>query len=233
MSDFSDRPFHVGSLVGLRAFKVDSLGRLVGPSQGGVFKPGENEAECKKDRPGSSMTLNYGGYVSATNYYYSQPWTWLSAPTAPEITAAASSLSEEAVEPRESLKPKHVVGGSGCGCGYYAYFDGLNDYMVTGRIAAVVEGYGNYMLGTRGFRSAKARLLGLIAPEFGSYDSGMFSRASSMEIMSPARLAMVLHNYPDVPVYATQDEALDAHPLHEPEVPTPETADDFWTRSAS
>lgn len=238
MSDFSDRSFHVGSMVGLRAFKVDALGRLVGPSQGGIFKPGENEAVCKKS-DGSYGVATMGGQT----YYYS-PGTWAYAvdpatnsfavPSVSQVTAAAElGLAEKAVEPNDppKVKPKHVVAGAGCLCGFYAYFDGLNDYMVTGRIAAVVEGYGTYMLGTRGFRSSKARLLGLIVPKFGRYEGASFSTASA-DVMSPAVLARVVHNYPDVPFYASQDEAIEAHPLHEPDLPTPEMFDDFWTRSA-
>lgn len=230
MSDFSDRQFHVGSLVGLRAFSVDALGRLTGPSYGGIFKPGVNEAECKKRDEEYALTLG-------ATYYYPK-WTWFpaapadpTAPTAAEITASAP-LSEAAVESRQvETKPKHALAGPGCHCGFYAYFDGLNDYMHVGRIAAVVEGFGAYMLGTRGYRSSKMRLLGLITPPFGRTESSTFYSGKS-EVMSPALLARVVSNYADVPVYENQAAAIEAHPLHEPEVPTPDTDPEFWTRSA-
>jgi hypothetical protein len=45
--------------------------------------------------------------------------------------------------------------------------------------------------------------------------------------------ALVRRNYPDVPVYASLDAAMRDFPLSTQPEPTPETADDFWTRSAS
>lgn len=47
------------------------------------------------------------------------------------------------------------------------------------------------------------------------------------------RFALVRRNYPDVPVYASLDAAMRDFPLSTQPEPTPETADDFWTQSAS
>lgn len=46
--------------------------------------------------------------------------------------------------------------------------------------------------------------------------------------------ALVQRNYPDVPVYSSLSAALKAHPVTPPPVPvvSPETCEDFWTRSA-
>lgn len=238
MSDFSDREFHVGSLVGLRAFSVDSLGRLNGPAQGGIFKPGVNEAECKVDP-----------YLTAMQTKLWQIEAQMYGLAAVEGSRGKkkrrqAELSAAAVAPREATKPRHSVAGLGCKCGFYAYFDGMNDYMQTGRVAAVVEGFGLYTLGTRGFRTSKARLVALIEPPMGkaeSYYVGMFlhsgttttQRPSTSESMTPLLWSYIQRNYPDVPVFANQDDALSEFPLYQPEVPTPETADDFWTRSAS
>lgn len=235
MSDFSDRQFHVGSLVGLRAFSVDSLGRLVGPTQGGIFTPGVNEAVCKTD-PYTTALAAQLVTLEARMYGLSQ------------IEAGRrgrkrrqGELSSAAVAPVEAVKPKHTLAGLGCKCGYYAYFDGMNDYMHTGRIAAVVEGFGVYTIGTRGFRTSKARLVALIKPPMGqsAYDYGFAAltfggnRApATKDSMTPLLWSYVQRNYPDVPVFETQDEALSENPLYQPETPTPETADDFWTRSA-
>lgn len=160
MSDFSDRPFAAGSLVGLRAFKIDKWGRLTGPSHGGVFKPGENVGECVDGGAqafsgipdGSAVDFNVGGHGN--------------------VTLVLPDGSRHAYPSRRALMkdypPKsHQVGTKGCSCGFYAYFDGGNDYHQSddGTVAAVVEGYGTCTLGDRGFRAEKARLLALIVPE--------------------------------------------------------------------
>ena len=226
MSEFSDREFHVGSLIGLRAFAVDSLGRLNGPSQGGVFTPGVNEAACKVDPDLKAIEANIVALEARLA----------------GLAAVQSGRREKkrgpgyhapAPRPREV---RHAIAGLNCKCGFYAYFDGLNDYMRTGRVAAVVEGFGLYTLGTRGFRTSKARLLALIEPPMGRPPAvGPVVWGTSPppnEAMTPLLWSYVRRNYPDVPVYASQDDALAEHPLYEPEVPTPETAEDFWTRSA-
>ena len=46
MSDFSDRPLVAGSITGLRSFKVEKDGTLLGPATRRRFAPGENVAIC-------------------------------------------------------------------------------------------------------------------------------------------------------------------------------------------
>lgn len=231
MSEFSDREFHVGSLVGLRAFAVDSLGRLSGPSQGGIFTPGVNEAECKVDPYTKAMQAQVAlleAHLAGMNQIrHGHGKKRESAQRPPAKTAAPA--------------PRHTVAGLGCKCGFYAYFDGLNDYMRTGRVAAVVEGFGLYTLGTRGFRTSKARLLALIEPPMGRLEGGFVfnpfgtttNPAPSTPAMTPLLWSYVRRNYSEVPVFTTEDAALAEYPLYEPEVPTPGTTDDFWTRSES
>lgn len=55
-----------------------------------------------------------------------------------------------------------------CQCGFYAYQEGSNDYFtptgsdpMRGMVGAVVRGYGRVVLGTRGFRAAKAEILAI------------------------------------------------------------------------
>jgi len=44
---------------------------------------------------------------------------------------------------------------------------------------------------------------------------------------------LIERNYPDVPIYPSISAAIKAHPLSEPPaLPSPETCDDFWERSA-
>lgn len=240
MSDFSDRPFVAGSLIGLRAFAVDKLGRLRGPSFPQVFTPGENEAVCRKDeRPPLQSVMSLYASMVGPALTVPSPWALTSTfgvttapPPAPaygkgpcpcgcgmevEFTDGGDRpLAEKAVTPHEPPKPTHVLGGVTCGCGFYAYFDGRNDYKEPDRIAAVIEGYGVCTFGDRGFRASKARLVALVEPK---------AKVSPM-------LRDYLHrNYAEVPFYATKREAVDAHPLTPAPTATPDD-EDFWTRDA-
>lgn len=220
MSDFSDRPFAMGSVIGLRAFAVDTLGRLVGPSMAEVFTPGVNEAKCLK----SEFNAKTGWLTSASmSFVYTAMYprlTWGGAdedegdddkPVVKKVSLATAAVDAKA-------DCEHALGGLGCTCGFYAYFDGANDYKNDGNIAAIIEGFGVCSVGTRGFRAAKARLVALIEPK---------------SKVPPLRFDYVRRNYPDVPVYRGRKAAIAAHPLTLPEVPTPSTCDDFWTRKAS
>lgn len=293
MSDFSDRPFVAGSLVGLRAFDVDSLGRLTGPSFGGVFRPGENAATCGGGRAELAALHRAARDLARVT-------------SRMQLTYGGSSLAQEAVEAKQT---PHVTAGKGCACGFYAYLDGTNTYAKRDRVTAVIEGYGVCTVGERGFRAEKARLLAIVLPgeekrrhwEWydrlsdrcygGNWDasvsvlSGVAAVALTVSsiglaidvsswfallgILAPAfaamaivlfkasfhgidrqhssvrdlsdcydhvsrdQLASVRRNYPDVPIYRTERAALKAHPLTPPEPITPDTAEDFWTRSAS
>lgn len=163
MSDFSDRPFVAGSLIGLRAFDVDSLGRLQGPTYGGVFAPGENVAKCGGASP-------YGAMVAATRRAMAQSMRdsmWFTYSTTVETSLSKSGVAE--VRSPEPAKPVHVVGGKDCECGYYAYFNGENTYAKTGRVSAIIEGYGVCTVGSRGFRASKAKLVALVLPRTSRY----------------------------------------------------------------
>jgi hypothetical protein len=50
-----------------------------------------------------------------------------------------------------------------CSCGFYAYLNGFNEYNHATRVTGVIEGYGETLIGSRGFRAQKARILA-IAP---------------------------------------------------------------------
>lgn len=255
MSDFSDRPFAAGSLVGLRAFSVDSLGRLVGPAFGGVFKPGENVAKCGGETAAGQlmkMQADLNRRLNALSASYS----------------VGGRLANEAMAKSAAKRP-HVTGGIGCACGFYAYFDGRNDYSQPSRVAAIIEGYGVCTVGTRGFRAEKARLLAIVDPskrrwwqswKFNALLAALctysvITRAIDHEWLwmivnalivalnggiaawswrreHKVAMDLVRRNYPDVPRFRTERAARKAFPLTPPEPITPETAEDFWTRSA-
>lgn len=52
-----------------------------------------------------------------------------------------------------------------CSCGFYAYWDGSDDYSGYGKVSGVIEAYGKTVVGTRGFRAKKAKIVALLLPE--------------------------------------------------------------------
>lgn len=61
----------------------------------------------------------------------------------------------------EFIEPNHSM--ENCLHGLYAFYDGSNDYHRTDsmKVQGVVEGYGEVMIGSRGFRSTRAKLVAL------------------------------------------------------------------------
>lgn len=148
MTDFDDRPFVQGSLVGLRSFRVDSLGRLTGVSFKSVWVPGVNEAGCSAGtRFLKSLPSSMQGLLTYTSV--NKPFLPLALGNTPQAA--------------ESPPKEHVLAGVGCRCGFYAYFDeGSNPHHFQGNVLALIEGYGVCTVGSRGFRCSKARLLGFV-----------------------------------------------------------------------
>ena len=140
-TDFTGLGLSIEPVTGVRAFDVDRFGRLTGVSFHDVWTPGENTATCHAGgyAGGLSMVAQYlsGGLLSSSDL--------ASRPTVP-VTAPK----------------KHDV--AGCGCGFYAYYDGSNDYRTDARVSAVVEGFGETVIGSRGFRAQKARIVALCIP---------------------------------------------------------------------
>lgn len=59
---------------------------------------------------------------------------------------------------------EHRAGSAHCQCGFWAYFDGSNDYASTDSVTAIIAGRGLVTVGSRGFRAERARLLAIIDP---------------------------------------------------------------------
>jgi len=199
VSEFSLRPFVAGSLIGIRSFKADALGRLTGVSVPQIWLPGENVAVCRKDHgnPVTAMLQSFSFTIA-----YSCTCS-LCAPVKPALETAQRKTRETA----------HDVGSLSCGCGFYAYFDhGANPYHATGQLHGLIEGYGVVTVGTRGFRCEKAKLLALIIkPKH-----------------ETAATDAVRRNYPDAQVFPSRRAALERFPLTQPDPITPENTPDFW-----
>jgi hypothetical protein len=246
MSEFSDRPFVAGSLVGLRAFSVDALGRLTGPAYGGIFKPGENEAEClKRDDWTASYQSIMNSYSAAVHRM-----VWSVGPTAPttsfdlpvSITPAlqssrgfgksgriraaydeankiieTKSLAEEAVEREVPPTPPEAPPHSLAGIDCTCGFYAYFD----GRNTYDEEG------------RVSAIIEGYGVCTLGS--SGFrASKARLLALIEPDAKTPILklkRNYPDVPWFEHEDAAMELFPLTIEHLPDP-SADDFWTRGA-
>lgn len=95
-----------------------------------------------------------------------------------------------------------------CSCGFYAYFDGEKNVFagVLTSVAGVIEGYGETLIGTKGFRSMKSRIVALAPYSLPEY--GGISRRERNQMVEWLR-----KHYPDVPVYKSERKMYRKHPL--------------------
>lgn len=148
-NEFTGIPLAVGSVKGVRSFDVDNFGRLTGVYYHSIWKPGENQAKCTRmHKPSKVLAGKAEGITAGQNYV---------------IQTGMSSVSFGITSNTKLYALDH--GLDKCGHGYYAYYDGSNDYRSDGRVSAVVEGYGETVIGTRGFRATKAKILALHIPQ--------------------------------------------------------------------
>lgn len=161
--EFSGVDFAVGSVLGHRIFKVNLEGQLTPISHDGIWYPGENSAVCK------------------------------------------AYPSKERVEPKREGEDytefnKRVAAWRNdhdfeeCEHGFYAYFDGHdNGYTYQNMyVTGVIEAYGDVLIGTKGFRATKAKILALsVAPVDGMWRLEEFV------------VDRIRANYPQIPLFAS------------------------------
>lgn len=194
---FSDRPFAIGSLFGIRSFRVANDGTLTGVVHQKPWRGGANEAICTGGLQAA--------FASAKVSMAEMSWAL------EKLSAAMSGKVLLKKRPKPPEPKPHAIGTLGCTCGFYAYFDrGHNPHHHEGNMLGIVEGFGVMTVGSRGFRCSKARIRALIVedPNQG-FD-----------------LAKVMPNYPGVPVFSSVEAALAEFPLTVPEgTPEPSIAD--------
>jgi hypothetical protein len=242
--EFSGIGFAAGVVRGTRSFDVDKLGRLTGVSYKQVWTPGENEAVCRKDESdawgglnialGSRMkfypdtSLYTSAMASAAAVESKRSWVDAVLGTSPQTARAAEEAAARVKAEREEKEKAEAEKArleaerkardtlADCSHGFYGYYDGSNDYYKQGYVMGVVEGYGETVIGTRGFRCMKARIVAIRIPKH-----------------VPDRLrAMILRNYPDVPVFDTFKAMVAEFPADDADVGvSPDTDPDFWTRT--
>lgn len=65
---------------------------------------------------------------------------------------------------------KHISFHPDCTCGFYAYWEDSFDNCCFGMaVIGIISGYGQAVIGTRGFRAQRARILALCYPKTGSW----------------------------------------------------------------
>ena len=189
--------FAVGVVRGVRSYDVDKLGRLTGVTYKQIWKPGENEAVCR--RSGAEDMWAY----AAMAFSFSLD------------SRGVGRASRQPPKPPVDYEKPHAM--HDCKHGFYAYYDGSDDYHNEDRVSAVVEGYGETVIGSRGFRSMKARVVALHIPE----------------TIKPHLARMIARNYPDVPILGSFDQMVSEFPPDSAgnEI-TPDNDPDFWSRPA-
>lgn len=156
-ADYVGVGFAVGKVTGARAFQVTPHGLLTGLYFPQYWTPDVNTAACRKRQVGHMM---YGGRSPGIVDYNSEE---------PDIPLG------------------HL---SSCRCGFYGFYDGSNDFNKASKpkpefVSAVIEGWGECVIGTRGFRCTKARIIALqITPTVPAFDR-------------------VVQNYSRIPMFST------------------------------
>lgn len=158
---FGDIGLALGTVRGARTWRVWPNGAEHEHELSGMFfkhtwMPGENLALCYH-RPAKS----YGRYPIA-----------------------------QVLEEPEPFVPKPIELGhlATCLCGFYAFYNGSNDYYVEEDrdktlVTGMIEGYGETLIGSHGFRCTKARIVALtIHPDLPQIDE-------------------VIARYPGIPVF--------------------------------
>jgi hypothetical protein len=103
----------------------------------------------------------------------------------------------------DAEKPPHGI--DECHHGFYGYYEGSNDYYRPGRVSGVIEGFGQAVVGTRGFRCMKARIVALHIPAD-----------------VPAEVAaLVQAKYPAAAIFDTFERMVAEYPPDKPDDETP------------
>ena len=170
---FDDSPLMVGYIRGARAFHVTDDGVLTGVTYRAPWVDGENTARCLQNAP---WVEHSRGTITDPDQY--------------------PNLNDRHPDTGRWVHPMQ-----GCTCGLWSYWAGVPNTYWTGdtRVYGVIQGYGQTRRGTRGARTAKARILGLHIPPGNSTMAGVLRD-------------LIVSNYPSVDVYPSVEELLAVHP---------------------
>lgn len=173
-TQFDSLGFVPGVVRGARSFSIAADGALTGIFYPQVWSAGENVAECMKGQT--------HGRAAISVYYLSANHVILTPPAA---------------------DPPGPHGMDTCRHGFYGFYEGSDDYRghynaTGGTASGVIEGYGEVMLGTRGFRCMKARIVAL--------------SLSQIRLASRERVGLMLERYADIPFFNSFELMIAAFP---------------------
>ncbi len=137
-SEFSGVDLHLGSVTGFRSWQVDFEGKLKGVSHSDLWLPGENRSKCHGQLPKSLVGArqpdeSFSDFYTRVDYYGKE----------------------------KAWRGSHGI--EDCTHGYYGFFekDTYNAYGSAVTLNGIVEAYGEVVIGTKGFRADKARIVAL------------------------------------------------------------------------
>lgn len=101
-------------------------------------------------------------------------------------------------------------------CGFHAYWEREhNGYHREYRVDGIVDGFGEVVIGSRGFRAEKARIVALalydVASDMNAHDLAIYHRLGRFPI-DDSIVEQVARHYPSVPVFPSLDRMLDEFP---------------------
>jgi hypothetical protein len=112
---------------------------------------------------------------------------------------------------------------SDCGCGFWAYWHHKLAASQGGHIEGVVEFYGHVLIGSKGCRAEKARIVALTVKTLPySYSPG---KVESEPIGEHQEVASEIQSHYDVPVFLNTDEMYKAFPINKEYYKGPEPAE--------
>jgi hypothetical protein len=181
--DFGDKgdfPLALGAVYGVRWWSLDRSGWLKGIYA--TWQPEINEARCEKPTEQSPTGASFRAWARGAG---------------PAVLPGELSVSEP--------EPCHEAPDENCACGFYAFWE-PEPAPVRAQfpVAGVIEGTGRTLIGSRGFRCARARILALHIPVADDADAEALSLVAEVEDVLSTRYV--------VPVYATMRLMLLRHP---------------------
>lgn len=186
-SDFDGFAFTVGSVLGTRSFKFN-------PAAGGLItSPTYVDTHWLDGRVHEAQCVKVGfrcGVIDDDHNHRLGTCGW-----GPSIC---------------------VPPGIDCQCGFYAYFGGAlgQSYAIKSQLAGVIEGHGRCIIGTRGFKAQKARIVALYAPPMvDPLVSGSPVRALGLDADD---MWLLRQQYPSTPLYDSFESMLRDFPTDNP-----------------
>jgi len=217
-ADDADTVLAIEPIRCMRRFRAPVGGLLRSLHTSYIFTTGENRADCRRAEKSPREGDPYARMVDE----------WGRPPQAEALTGSAGHDYPE------------------CSCGFYAYHDmGEDDEYGQFKTAAVVDCYGDVIVGTKGVRCTRLRIVALslprvervpgsivplpTRPDLAEPMRGARERQHERErvwhlrheggcVMTPAEREFLVRSFPDVPIFEDDAAMLAAFPLSGPGV---------------